>query len=83
MRVWLDDDDPGLARTMAALDKRLRRAERAVIRLDRLERCIVAAAPRPTAAERRAGRTRKATSPKAIRREARDAAARRSRSTIS
>ena len=30
MRVWLDDDDPGLARTMAALDKRLREAERAV-----------------------------------------------------
>ena len=28
MRVWLDDDDPGLARTMAALDKRLREAER-------------------------------------------------------
>ena len=30
MRVWLDDDDPGLARTMAALDKRLREAERMV-----------------------------------------------------
>ncbi|HEX2256843.1 MAG TPA: TetR/AcrR family transcriptional regulator, partial [Afifellaceae bacterium] len=28
MRVWLDDDDPGLARTMAALDRRLREAER-------------------------------------------------------
>jgi len=27
-RVWLDDDDPGLARTMAALDRRLRRGER-------------------------------------------------------
>ena len=27
-RTWLDDDDPGLARTMAALDRRLRRAER-------------------------------------------------------
>jgi ubiquinone biosynthesis protein COQ9 len=25
--VWLNDDDPGLAATMAALDKRLRRAE--------------------------------------------------------
>ncbi len=25
--VWLDDDDPGLARTMAALDRRLRRGE--------------------------------------------------------
>ena len=40
MRVWLKDDDPGRARTMAALDKHLRRAERAVIRLNRLERCI-------------------------------------------
>jgi ubiquinone biosynthesis protein COQ9 len=27
-RVWLDDDDPGLARTMSALDRRLRRGER-------------------------------------------------------
>jgi AcrR family transcriptional regulator len=27
-RVWLEDDDPGHARTMAALDRRLRRAER-------------------------------------------------------
>jgi len=26
-RVWIDDDDPGLAKTMAALDKRLRRGE--------------------------------------------------------
>lgn len=27
-RTWLDDDDPGMARTMAALDRRLRRGER-------------------------------------------------------
>ena len=40
MRVWLTDQDPGLARTMAALDKRLREAERMVIRLQRLERCL-------------------------------------------
>lgn len=40
MRVWLHDDEPGLARTMAALDKRLREAERMVIRLQRLERCL-------------------------------------------
>jgi ubiquinone biosynthesis protein COQ9 len=26
-KIWLDDDDPGMARTMAALDRRLRRAE--------------------------------------------------------
>ena len=34
-RVWLEDDDPGLARTMAALDRRLRRGESAVRSLDR------------------------------------------------
>lgn len=26
-QIWLDDDDPGLARTMAALDQKLRRGE--------------------------------------------------------
>ncbi len=46
MRVWLDDDDPGLARTMAALDKRLREAERAAMGINRLER-LVGAARRP------------------------------------
>ncbi len=30
VRTWLDDDDPGLARTMAALDRALRRGERAI-----------------------------------------------------
>ena len=40
LRVWLDDDDPGLARTMAALDKRLREAERAAMGLHRLERLV-------------------------------------------
>jgi AcrR family transcriptional regulator len=33
-RVWLEDDDPGLARTMAALDRRLRRGERNLQALD-------------------------------------------------
>jgi len=33
-RIWLDDDDPGLARTMAALDRRLRRGEVALRRAD-------------------------------------------------
>jgi ubiquinone biosynthesis protein COQ9 len=27
-KVWLEDDDPGLSKTMAALDKKLRRGER-------------------------------------------------------
>jgi AcrR family transcriptional regulator len=35
-RVWLDDEDAGLARTMAALDRRLRRGERAIASLDRV-----------------------------------------------
>lgn len=33
-RTWLDDDDPGLARTMAALDRRLRRGESAIRTFD-------------------------------------------------
>lgn len=33
-RTWLDDEDPGLARTMAALDRRLRRGESALTRID-------------------------------------------------
>jgi ubiquinone biosynthesis protein COQ9 len=33
-RIWLDDDDPGLARTMAALDRRLRSGERTLANFD-------------------------------------------------
>ena len=33
-RTWLDDDDPGHARTMAALDRRLRRGESTLKSLD-------------------------------------------------
>lgn len=33
-RVWMEDDDPGLARTMAALDRRLRSGERTLSTLD-------------------------------------------------
>ena len=33
-RTWLDDEDPGFARTMAALDRRLRRGESALNRMD-------------------------------------------------
>ena len=38
MRVWFEDDDPGLARTMAALDRRLREAERNFLRISRVAR---------------------------------------------
>lgn len=34
MQTWLDDDDPGLARTMAALDRRLRSGERTLRMVD-------------------------------------------------
>ena len=33
-RVWLDDEDAGLARTMASLDRRLRRGQRTLERVD-------------------------------------------------
>jgi AcrR family transcriptional regulator len=33
-RTWLDDDDPGLARTMAVLDRHLRRGERTLAPLE-------------------------------------------------
>jgi AcrR family transcriptional regulator len=34
VQTWLDDDDAGLAKTMAALDSRLRRGEKAMRRVD-------------------------------------------------
>jgi len=34
--VWLEDDDPGLARTMAALDRRLRRGESVLRGMERI-----------------------------------------------
>jgi AcrR family transcriptional regulator len=36
VRVWLDDDDPGLSKTMAELDRELTRGERAVAGVDRI-----------------------------------------------
>jgi ubiquinone biosynthesis protein COQ9 len=39
-RTWLEDDDPGLARTMAALDRRLRRGERALSGLESLSDAV-------------------------------------------
>lgn len=39
-RIWLDDDDPGLARTMAALDRRLRRGERTLESLDEMGKSV-------------------------------------------
>lgn len=38
--TWLEDDDPGLARTMAALDRRLRRGERTLSSLDEITTAV-------------------------------------------
>jgi AcrR family transcriptional regulator len=46
-RVWLDDEDPGLAATMAALDKALRRGERALKLIDDACACIPRVRCRP------------------------------------
>ncbi|MFZ4807027.1 MAG: TetR family transcriptional regulator [Hyphomicrobiaceae bacterium] len=46
-RTWLSDDDPGLARTMAALDRRLRSGERT---MDSVERVCAGAGRAKTAA---------------------------------
>lgn len=39
-RTWLKDDDPGLARTMAALDRRLRRGEEMLCSIDQLAKKV-------------------------------------------
>ena len=39
-RTWLKDDDPGLARTMAALDRRLRRGEEMLCSIDVLAKKV-------------------------------------------
>jgi hypothetical protein len=38
METWLEDDDPALARTMARLDRELRKGERILERADDLRR---------------------------------------------
>jgi AcrR family transcriptional regulator len=52
-RTWIEDEDPGLARTMAALDRRLKRGEQMMGTLDEVCRaaCSVATVlkPRPRA----------------------------------
>ena len=53
-RTWLDDDDPGLARTMAALDRRLRRGERTLSSLDEIKSRVCDVAGLFTRARKRA-----------------------------
>src|SRR5260221_223546 len=49
LRTWLKDEDPGLARTLSALDRALARGQRAAGLLDdlcRIPACICRARPR-------------------------------------
>jgi ubiquinone biosynthesis protein COQ9 len=39
-KVWLDDDDPGLAKTMAALDRRLRRGESTLAGIEQVHTAV-------------------------------------------
>ena len=39
-KVWLEDDDPGLAKTMAALDRRLRRGERTLAGIEQMHTAV-------------------------------------------
>jgi hypothetical protein len=50
LRVWLDDDDPGLAKTMAALDRALTRGQSWARLLDDL--CALVPAPCPPRSRR-------------------------------
>jgi hypothetical protein len=68
--VWLDDSQPDLSKTMAELDRELRRGERAVAAVEGLERI---AAPFATAAQMAFAKSRRAG--EAIRRRARGEAA--------
>ncbi len=54
LRVWLDDDDPGMARTMVALDRRLRDGEDWLRRIDSL--CGLAGMARRATRRRRQAR---------------------------
>lgn len=60
-RTWLDDDDPGLARTMAVLDRRLRSGERSMQSVESV--CGSLTRMRETVGEALRGRRARATSP--------------------
>ncbi len=69
--VWLNDDDPGLSKTMAELDRELTRGERAVAGVDRLNeltsplRAIARAALEAGRRARNAAARKRATTTKA------------------
>jgi AcrR family transcriptional regulator len=60
-RTWLADDDPGLARTMAVLDRRLRRGERTLSTLDEIRSGLCGLASVFTSARRPADSEPKAS----------------------
>jgi hypothetical protein len=64
-RTWLADDDPGLARTMAALDRRLRRGERTLNTLDEIKGKVCGVASAFTSARKRASDTEPKAAPEA------------------
>ena len=45
-KVWLDDNSPGLDRTMATLDRKLRKGEDCLVGMERLCRCACGFMPR-------------------------------------
>jgi AcrR family transcriptional regulator len=57
LRVWIDDDDPGLARTMAALDRELASGERMLNFLGDLCRMVPRFGPGRRARDRGRGNT--------------------------
>ena len=66
LRVWVDDDEPGLDRTMAALDRGLASAERWAGFLDDLcaiPTCAIARPRRRAPSSRRRGRSRGGSRP--------------------
>jgi len=63
-RTWLEDEDSGHARTMAALDRRLRRGERALGNLEQLGATASRVAEALREGLRAARRTREGAAPK-------------------
>jgi AcrR family transcriptional regulator len=64
-RTWLEDDDPGQARTMAALDRRLRRGERTLSTIDEVGRTLRGFGEQVSAFLSGAGRSGRASAPDA------------------
>jgi len=62
-RTWLADDDPGLAKTMAALDRRLRRGEQTLQSVDRVVGKLCGFARSCRSAARDAARKRPESTP--------------------